>query len=249
MTGITLLWLSGNPPVLAEAVGERIERPVSQAISIRQQSQKDQTQWQAEQEQMLARYSTLEQEIARLEEQKQTLTESVTAARQRVDAKQKQLADTEQIGSEIVPYIRTLIRDMQDDVEHGSPFLMDERRARLARLIDLSKDPEVAISEKFRKTMEALMIEAEYARTIEVYQQTITIDSRDMQVNIFRLGRLSVFFQTLDRKTCGWFNVATKKWEPLPVRYNTAIFEAIEMGAKRRPVELLTLPIGRMALP
>lgn len=236
------------PMAGAEAVRERIEQPVSQAITIRQKAQQDQTQWQSEQEQMLARYSNLEQEIARLQEQKHSLTETTAAARQRIAVKQKQLDDTTQIGSEIVPFIRTLVQEMQADMDKGLPFLMDERRARLERLTTLIADPEVAISEKFRKTMEALMIEAEYARTIEVYQQTIPIDSRDMQVNVFRLGRLSVFFQTLDRKICGWFNVATQKWESLPVRYNVAIHEAIEMGAKRQPVELLTLPIGRMAV-
>lgn len=236
------------PSAGAEAVRERIEQPVFQAITIRQKDQQAQEQWRSEREQMLARYSSLEQEIAQLEEQKQTLTGTTTAARQRIATKQKQLADTAQIGSEIMPYIRTLVQEMQTDMEQGLPFLMAERRARLERLTALTADPEMAVSEKFRKTMEALMIEAEYARTIEVYQQAITIDSREMQVNIFRLGRLSVFFQTLDRKTCGWFNVAMQRWEPLPVRYNIAIREAIEMGAKRRPVELLTLPIGRMAV-
>jgi hypothetical protein len=41
--------------------------------------------------------------------------------------------------------------------------------------------------------------------------------------------------------------MAAADWRPLPRTFNQAIQTAIEIGAKRKPVELLTLPLGRMA--
>jgi hypothetical protein len=108
------------------------------------------------------------------------------------------------------------------------------------------EDPEVSVSEKFRKAMEALLVEAEYGSTIEVYQQTIAVDDAPSLVNVFRLGRISLFYQTLDQKRCGFYDVAAAAWRPLPTAFNRCLQTAIEIGAKRRPVELLTLPLGRM---
>jgi hypothetical protein len=113
----------------------------------------------------------------------------------------------------------------------------------------LLADPGVTVSEKFRKTMEALMVEAEYGRTIEVYQETITMDSQPLLATIFRLGRIGLFYQTLDHSRSGMFDVATRTWIPLPPSFDNALEAAIDIGAKRQPVELLSLPLGRMAAP
>jgi hypothetical protein len=42
--------------------------------------------------------------------------------------------------------------------------------------------------------------------------------------------------------------VAKKKWEPLSTSHNLAIKSAIDIAAKRQPVELLSLPLGRMVI-
>jgi hypothetical protein len=96
--------------------------------------------------------------------------------------------------------------------------------------------------------MEALLVETEYGTTIEVYQQTIPLSGEETLVNIFRLGRLRLFYQTLDKQECGFFNPAQKVWEPLGNTHLKTIQAAIDMGLKRKPVEILTLPIGRIVV-
>ena len=236
------------PGVWADEVTERIEKPVRNAITTRQATQEEEEQWRVEREQLLARYEALEQTIAQLETHKTALQQSNDDTRQRIAAKAQQLADIEQIGAGITPLVDEVISQLLTFVATGLPFLKVERQARIERLMQLSGDPEIAVSEKFRKVMEALMIEAEYGNTIEVHQETIAVEDQEMLVHIFRLGRMSLFYQTLDHRRCGVFNVATAHWEPLPRDYNAAIETAIEIGAKRQPVELLNLPIGRMAI-
>jgi hypothetical protein len=69
-----------------------------------------------------------------------------------------------------------------------------------------------------------------------------------MLVDIFRLGRVCLLYQSLDHKSCGFYNVAASAWQPLSGAYNRPIAAAMEIGAKRRPAELLTLPLGRIQL-
>ena len=56
------------------------------------------------------------------------------------------------------------------------------------------------------------------------------------------------FCQSLDKKTTGYYDVAARKWEKLPGKYNAEIDTAMEIGAKRRPVDLVNLPLGRMSV-
>ena len=67
-------------------------------------------------------------------------------------------------------------------------------------------------------------------------------------VDIFRLGRISLFFQSLDQTQSGYFNQAQSVWKTLPAEYNREIHAAIEIGTKRRSADLLNLPVGRIVL-
>ena len=246
---VASLWMMPRSAVSADEVTERIERPVREAIAVRREVQQEAERWQAEREQLMARYEALEQDNSRLQSQQESLRQSTSDARERIAVKQKQLADIERISADIVPLIDRLIRSVQADIEEGLPFLMQERRSRVERLTQLAADPEVSVSEKFRRAMEALMVEAEYTNTIEVSQENISFGGQTMLVNILRMGRLALFYQTLDQQECGWFNVATVNWERLPRSYSAAIQSAVAIGAKRQPVEILSLPIGRMVIP
>ncbi len=229
-------------------VSDRVEKPIQEAIDIRQKTQKAQEHWQEERRKLVDAYEALQQELKQMEAQKDSLTQTSAAARVRIAAKGKQLADIEQISDQIQPFLGELIKGLRQQFNDDMPFLADERGQRLDKLDRLTADPNVEVSEKFRKIMEALMVEAEYGRTIEVYQETIGVENREILANIFRLGRITLFYQTLDQKRCGFYNVASGVWSPLPKSYNYAVQSAMDIGLKRRPVELLTLPIGRMTV-
>ena len=241
-----LFWSATHVPLTADVVTDHIEKPVQKAIDTRQSTQREAEQWREEREKLMARYEALELTIDRLTSQKEALSESNDQTRQRIAAKEQQLAHIEQISAGIIPFIDEIINHLRKEVNSGLPFLLEERRTRLERLSQLSTDPEVTVSEKFRKVMEALMVEAEYGNTIEVYQETAAIGGHDTLINVFRLGRMNLFYQSLDHNSCGVYNLADNCWETLPDTYNAAIETAIEIGAKRQPVELLRLPLGRM---
>jgi hypothetical protein len=65
-------------------------------------------------------------------------------------------------------------------------------------------------------------------------------------MDVFRMGRLALFYQHLDGGACGFYNIAERKWCPLPEAHQRAILAAMEIGAKRRPAEMLSLPVGKI---
>lgn len=244
--GVTLLCLGDESA--GKQFNQKVTAPVEDAVKIRQGTQKQEERWRYEKEKLVALYEKLESEQALLQGRRNELQESVQAARQRVAEKEKQLTDIEQIGSRIEPFLKDLVAQLRQHVADDPPFLPEERQLRIQRLDELMMDPDITVSEKYRKVMEALLVEAEYGNTIEVYQQTITVENTEMLANIFRLGRISLFYQTLEQRQCGLFDVAAGGWKPLSAAYNRDVGAAIEIGSKRKPVELLSLPLGRMSV-
>ena len=235
--------------VWADDFTRQAVKPVEETIDIRQAMQKQEDQWMAEKQKLAAEYETL---LARIEEETEAVDRLVQElgihTRSRDTLKHK-LAEIEKISATIAPYVQQVSQQLRDHISESPPFLEKERAARMAKLDRMMADSDIKMSEKFRRLTEALMVEAEYGSTIEVYPEDILLEGQTVQMRIFRLGRLSLFCQSLDKQTTGYYAVAEEKWQKLPEKFNAHIDAAMEMGAKRRPVELVTLPLGRLAAP
>ena len=46
----------------------------------------------------------------------------------------------------------------------------------------------------------------------------------------------------------GFYDLGEGKWNTLPMEANKDIHAAIEIGAKRRPADIVTLPLGRIVV-
>lgn len=242
---LTAIVASARTPSL----GDQVQRPVEQAVDLYQKTQRQEEHWREEKQALTAEYEALVKLEKALSERKKTLQDHNRSAGERIAAKERKIDHMRQVTTQIDPFLGELVERLDEMTATDAPFLYVERRERLDRLHSILKDPEISVSEKFRKVSETLFVEAEYGQTIEVYQDTISLEGDERLVDILRLGRLSLFYQSLDQASCGHYDVERKKWQPLPAKYNRQIQAAIEMGAKRRPIELLSLPIGRIAAP
>ncbi len=240
-----ILWAGVFQAALLEAE-DRIEKPVKEAVDIRRENQKKEEAWRQEREKMLALLEKLRSEKKRLENRKDELNQVVQAAQKRLADKNEQLSDIENISNRIRPFLEELLEKLRNRINTDLAFLQEERHQRIASLESLLADPEAAASEKYRKVMEALLIEAEYGFTTEVYQETISVEDKKRLVNIFRLGRMSLFFLTLDREQCGFYNIAEQQWQTLSNLYLPDIQAAVDIATKRRTAEMLNLPLGRI---
>ncbi len=230
----------------ADNPAERALDSVKQGINIRQETQTNETRWFEDKKKLVAEYSALEAESQSLADEEAELLHTISELETGISDLETALKDIEEIASDLDPFLQATVDEIDALVENDFPMLMDERQNRIKALEKIVRSTDVTVSEKFRKTMETLFVEASYGNTVEVYQEKVALGGDTILVDIFRLGRISLFCITPDGNLTGFYDRAKGSWQPLPVSYNSEIATAIEMGTKRRAMDFLTLPLGRV---
>src|SRR5690606_19039820 len=118
----------------------------------------------------------------------------------------------EETQAEVMPLLQRMLSSLEQFIELDVPFLEDERADRLAQLKELMVRPEVTVAEKYRRVLEAYQIESDYGRTLEAWRGSLEVDGTPRVVEFLRLGRLMLFYQTLDGHTQGYWDNSTRAW-------------------------------------
>lgn len=235
--------------VWADQIHNKVEKPVDEAISILQKTQENEEEWRVLREKLSSQLDTLTIQVEQLTNQRDDLKTRVAQTRERIVKKQQQLDAIHQIEEKMAPFLTESVQEMSKLPDQQLPFLTKERTLRMARLQKLMEDPEISLSEKFRKTMEALYIEAEFGLNVESTQEMIDIADQKILVNTFRLGRAGLYYVTLDERQCGFYNLAEKRWDALPDTFLKPLQTAVDIAGKRRPIEFINMPLGKMITP
>ena len=246
--GILLAGFLVLEPALADTAAV-VEKNVTTAIDVRQASQKEQEKWDAQRAKLAAEYDRLTAENEILEAKNKRLSDRSAALGQEVAQLEQEKTQTQKVREELLPFLSEMQANLNRFVADDIPFLPEERSSRLEKLAALIEDPEVPVAEKFRKTMEALSIEAEYGNTIEVYHDRIRLGDQQVSGQIFRLGRISLYYLSLDGQEAAVFDVGEQRWRRLDDPFVPAVAAAVEIALKRRTAGILDLPLGRLAIP
>ena len=156
---------------------------------------------------------------------------------------QEQMADLELTQREIVPLMLRMVDALADSLQADLPFLTRDRQLRLEQLRALMDRADVNIGEKYRRVLDALQIEMEYGRTIEAYRGDLGQGEDRRTVDMLRVGRVGLYYQTLDRQEVGQWNADTRSWEALPPHYRLPIRNGLRIARNQAAPELLRLPI------
>lgn len=214
----------------------------AQQSSARSQTRVDQIS--DETQQLLTEYLTVTQQTDRLKVYNQQVEKLIRDQEEQKLSIRQQLTEVEVVEKEILPFMIRMVDNLEQFVRLDVPFLLDERRNRVADLKDMMDQSNVTVSEKYRRVMEAYQIETDYGRTIEAYRGLLGEGDNARNVDFLRVGRVLLAYQTIDREETGFWNMQTKQWEPLPDSYRTAIDRALRIARKQAAPELLTLPVS-----
>jgi len=170
---------------------------------------------------------------------------------ERLTAKQLETAESlsDQINSiaetqqNIIPLLLRMIETLEEFILIDAPFLQEERLTRIDLIKGMMDRPDVSLPDKYRRIMEAYQIEMEYGRTIDTITETINTNGTPSTVEILRIGRLSIFYQTLDGKESGYWDKQEKQWLSLSDDYNRSIAHGIQIAKKQAPPDLIKLPV------
>jgi hypothetical protein len=229
----------------------RIHQTESEAIAICRQTQQAEDRWAEQKTALQTRYRTLQAEEKSLEKRQADLMAQVDALQARQVEAERTIAESARVGEELQTHLDTLVVRLEDHIARDLPFLAGERDQRMAEIKTILAQPDTSSAEKSRRVMEAIKIETEYGQTVEVYQETIRIggeeEHRTIMADVLRVGRLALFWRSPDGKAVGQWDRVTGQWILLPQKYRRSINDAMEMALKRRTIDMVKLPLGRIA--
>ncbi len=144
------------------------------------------------------------------------------------------------VERQILPLLTRMITGLEQFVSLDVPFLIEERSSRVTNLTEVLERADVSAAEKFRVVMEAWQIENDYGRTIEAY--TDNVDGRE--VDVLRIGRVALLYQTPDGQTSGSWDKDLNQWIVVDNGFRTAIRNGIRLARNQIGPDLLLLPIA-----
>jgi hypothetical protein len=155
---------------------------------------------------------------------------------------QRQLGEIDTTQREIQPLMQKMVDTLVKFVDLDVPFLIEERKGRVARLQEIMPRADVTISEKYRRILEAYQIELDYGRSLDTYQGKLPAEGEEKTVEFVRLGRVSLMYQTPDGNETGYWNQNTRKWV-VDDGYKAAVQKAIKVAKKMGAPDLLEVPV------
>jgi hypothetical protein len=195
---------------------------------------------------LLIQYKTVLKEVESLRVYNTQLQRQIDNQNLKITQLRDSIERVTLIERQITPLMLRMIDSLEAFVNNDVPFLLAERQTRIQTLREIMDQSDVTPSEKFRSTFEAYQIENNYGRTIEAYSGSLQIPGAgERQVNFLRIGRVGLYYQTLDGSLSGtWDKKNGGSWQELDEGYRSAINEGIRIASQQTAPNLIRLPVG-----
>jgi hypothetical protein len=241
-TMVAVLVWCGAPMVMAQQVDGAMGAARSMDDAARR-SQASIDQAVEETRRLERQYASIMKEIEGLEVYNALLQKQLDSQTQEMEDLNNSIDQVSVIERQVTPLMLKMIEGLEQFIELDVPFLLEERRNRVAFLGTLLERSDVTVAEKFRRLLEAYEIENDYGRTIEAYKGSLELEGAVREVDFLRIGRTALLYQTVDAEYFGMWDKGNRQWVPLSAEYRNQIRSGIKMARKQVAPNLLILPI------
>ncbi|MDX2455999.1 MAG: DUF3450 domain-containing protein [Gammaproteobacteria bacterium] len=231
------------PPAGADPVTKTLSRGEDN-IRREQHTQKSIDQLSDETQIMLGEYQTLSRELDGLTVYNDQMQRLVTSQEEEKLLIAQQIEDIDFTRQQIVPLMLRMISQLDTFVSTDSPFLLPERTRRVQQLTDLMDRSDVTLAEKYRRILEAYQIELDYSRTLEAYQDEVEAGGVLRTVDVLRVGRTGLYYQTLDRQSAAYWDHQQQVWVDTEAAQRRTIQRGLRIASQQLAPELLELPVA-----
>ena len=157
---------------------------------------------------------------------------------------QRSIAQAAELGPQIVPVLNKMLSSLEAFIRADLPFHQNDRLESVAQLKGLMLNSEASNSDRYRNILDIYGVEMEYGNSYEAYAETQVVGGNQVEVDMLRVGRLALFYQTKDQKESFMWDKVNGEWKQLPESDNRNIRKAIKVANKSIAPEMLTLPIA-----
>ena len=146
----------------------------------------------------------------------------------------------------ISPLMEDMLKALREFVALDVPFKSEQREEAIEALFDNLDSAKFSAAEKFRQILEIYDIESEYSLSLETYRDLVDIngDGAEVEVDMLRIGRVALMYQTKDKSQTGAWNKATRSWETLASDYRRPVDQGIRIAKKLAPQDVMEMPIN-----
>ena len=235
----------------APAVAQGLDRAIAtgeQATRRAEQVQQQINQLDDERSDMVGEFRTLLQRKTAAELYARQQAAAVESQEREIASLTDQLSRVDEITSQTVPMLETLIDDLDAFVDADLPFRLEERKDRIARLREYLVDPNVSVTERYRQIMDAYTAEMEVGRKTDTWKETISVDDKEVTVDMVLFGRVALVYMDPTGRYAKRYDRETSSWVDLESKYKAEIEKAIRIIQGKRTQDVMYVPATKLAV-
>jgi hypothetical protein len=191
---------------------------------------------------LLSRYRSVLTETASYEAYSAQLERSVASQGEELTRIQEQMDRAGETARDVLPLTNKLIDDLDQFIALDLPFQRGERVKRVEGLRTLMGRADVSLSEKYRRVIEAYLIELEFGRTMETYEGVLDTGETPLTVDFLRIGRIALLYQTPDGQRTGYWDKDAKAWVE-NAEFAHAFKKGVRIASKQDAPDLVIAPV------
>jgi len=194
---------------------------------------------------LLSDYKTVMKQVDGLRVYNARLERQIANQERRIADIDASIAEAAVIQRQIPPLVGRMLDGLEQFINLDMPFDLDTRLGNIEAVRSNLDRSDVTSAEAFRQVLELYSIELQYGRGIESYPDTISVNGVEREVDILRVGRVSLVYQTKDGAETGAWNTKTQSWESLSAGdYASAVRKGVRIAKKQATIELLNMPVA-----
>ncbi len=194
---------------------------------------------------LLSDYKTVMKQVDGLKVYNARLERQIANQNRRISDIDNSISEAAIIQRQIPPLVSRMLDGLEQFISLDMPFDLDTRLGNIEAVRNNLDRSDVTAAEAFRQVLELYSIELQYGRGIESYSDTIEINGTSREVDILRIGRISLVYQTTDGAETGAWNTGSQSWEPLSAGdYAAAVRKGVRIAKKQATIELLNMPVA-----
>jgi len=171
------------------------------------------------------------------------LEDLADAQQQKIEGLRREIASAKITRQRIVPLMRTMADALEKFVVLDLPFHHEQRLNSVLQLKLRLNDPELSVSTRFRLLLEAYQLEQDYGGNIEAWRGPLQFEGAELSVQYLRVGRVALYFQTLDGEASGYWSVVKGDWVSLDAAHSRDIAQAVRVAKNQVAPQILQLPL------
>ena len=194
---------------------------------------------------LLQEFKQVNKQIESLRVYNSQLERQIDSQKQMMSELKESIENATIIERGISPLMLSMLKGIEDFIALDTPFKKEPRQGAIDDLYVNMDSAKFSAAEKFRQILEVYDIESEYSLSLESYRDMVDInaDGSEVEVEMLRVGRVALMYQTKDKSQTGAWNKEAGAWETLGSEYRRPVDQGIRIAKKLSPQDVMEMPI------